>query len=371
MITQIRLILTTKQDSHLPSSSKNSGETTKLSNFKFLAEAAYFVALILFLGFLLPAKATAESSITEGGQAVSSPASGQNSQTIDLLQSSAIPDLTAGTGGANIFTDNGALMPEVGPLGTAADNVEIPDSGDISLYVVRKGDTLSNIAKIYNVSVNTIIWANELKKGEALKENQVLVILPVTGLRHEIKKGDTIESIAKKYRGDISDILTFNGLAPEAKLTIGDVIIIPDGELSITETSYTVNKTTKKGERVYGTDAPEYAGYYIRPISGGRKTQGLHGFNGVDLAAPTGTPIVASASGDVILVRGGWGGGYGNYIIIAHDNGTKTLYAHNSQNLVTVGERVKQGQTIALVGSTGRSTGPHVHFEVRGAKNPF
>jgi len=344
-----------------------------------LTKEVYFVVLSLLFGFFPISRAEAgifstnEAKASTGTSDVTSQIEGssdQNSQTIALLQASTIPDLTAGIGGADIIINNGALMSEVGPLGTAADNVEIPDSGDISLYVVRKGDTLSNIAKIYDVSVNTIIWANELKKGETLKDGQVLVILPVTGLRHEIKKGDTIESIAKKYKGDVSDILIFNGIAPEAKLAIGDVIIIPDGELSIAETS-TANKTTKKGERVYGTNAPEYDGYYIRPISGGRKTQGLHGFNGVDLAAPTGTPIVASASGNVILVRGGWGGGYGNYIIIAHDNGTKTLYAHNSKNLVTVGEHVSQGQTIALIGSTGRSTGPHVHFEVRGAKNPF
>ena len=346
-----------------------------------LTKGVYFVILSLLFGFFPISRAEAgifstnEAKASTGTSDVTSQIEGssdQNSQTIALLQASTIPDLTAGIGGADIIINNGALMSEVGPLGTTANNVEIPDSGDISLYVVRKGDTLSNIAKIYDVSVNTIIWANELKKGEALKDGQVLVILPVTGLRHEIKKGDTIESIAKKYKGDVNDILIFNGIAPEAKLAIGDVIIIPNGELSIAETSYTINKTTKKGERVYGTNGPKYVGYYIRPISGGRKTQGLHGFNAVDLAAPTGTPIVASASGNVILVRsGGWGGGYGNYIIIAHDNGTKTLYAHNSKNLVTVGEHVSQGQTIALIGSTGRSTGPHVHFEVRGAKNPF
>jgi murein DD-endopeptidase MepM/ murein hydrolase activator NlpD len=195
--------------------------------------------------------------------------------------------------------------------------------------------------------------------------------LPITGLRHEIKKGDTVNGIAKKYKGDVSDILAYNGISPEGDLTIGDVIFIPDGELVVAETNYTINSVTKKREKLYGTNAPAYTGYYLRPISGGRKTQGLHGYNGVDLAAPTGTAIVAAADGVVILNRTGWGGGYGNHIAIAHDNGTQTLYAHNSKNLVTVGEHVNQGQTIALIGSTGRSTGPHVHFEVRGAKNPF
>ena len=91
----------------------------------------------------------------------------------------------------------------------------------------------------------------------------------------------------------------------------------------------------------------------------------------MDLAAPTGTPILASAIGEVIISRTGWNGGYGNYVVIAHSNGTQTVYAHNSSNIVYAGQTVVQGQVIGYVGSTGRSTGAHLHFEVRGAKNPF
>ena len=102
------------------------------------------------------------------------------------------------------------------------------------------------------------------------------------------------------------------------------------------------------------------------------KTQGLHGYNGIDLAAPTGTPVLASASGDVIVSRGyGWNGGYGNYIVIKHPNGTQTLYAHLNEVIVSSSWHVVQGQIIGYVGATGKSTGPHLHFEVRGAKNPF
>jgi murein DD-endopeptidase MepM/ murein hydrolase activator NlpD len=103
-----------------------------------------------------------------------------------------------------------------------------------------------------------------------------------------------------------------------------------------------------------------------------RKSQGIHGYNGVDLAAPTGTQVLAAASGQVLISRfGGWNGGYGNYIVIKHSNGTQTLYAHNSANYVSVGQWVSQGDVIGLVGNTGKSTGSHLHFEVRGAKNPF
>ena len=102
------------------------------------------------------------------------------------------------------------------------------------------------------------------------------------------------------------------------------------------------------------------------------KTQGLHGYNGVDIGAPNGTPIIAAAGGSVVVSRNsGWNGGYGNYIVIKHENGTQTLYAHMSEIVVVSGQSIVQGQVVGSVGSTGKSTGSHLHFEVRGAKNPF
>ena len=113
-------------------------------------------------------------------------------------------------------------------------------------------------------------------------------------------------------------------------------------------------------------------GGFIHPLPGSLRTQGIHGYNGVDLASGTGTPIRAAAAGQVIVAKSyGWNGGYGNYVVVRHANGTQTLYAHNSSNAVGVGTYVAQGQTVAYVGSSGRSTGSHLHFEVRGASNPF
>ena len=117
---------------------------------------------------------------------------------------------------------------------------------------------------------------------------------------------------------------------------------------------------------------PEYLGYYRRPIDGGRKTQGIHGNNGVDLANSCGTPMRASASGRVIVAKSsGWNTGYGKYIVISHPNNTQTLYGHMQAVYVTVGRVVEQGEIIGELGTTGRSTGCHVHFEIRGARNPF
>jgi murein DD-endopeptidase MepM/ murein hydrolase activator NlpD len=221
---------------------------------------------------------------------------------------------------------------------------------------------------MFNVTVNTIVWSNSIR-GTTISPGQTLVILPVSGVRHTVKKGDTIASIAKLYKGDVNEITQYNDFSVGQVLTVGNIVIIPDGVLAAPAVSPSYSSIAS-GARV--TMYPNYDGYYVRPVQGSRKSQGLHGYNGVDLAAPRGNPIVAAADGVVIVSReGGWNGGYGNYVVISHNNATQTLYAHNQHNIVSAGDVVEQGQIIGFVGTTGRSTGNHVHFEVRGAKNPF
>lgn len=267
-----------------------------------------------------------------------------------------------GTGGAEIAIVDEVALESHGGTGDIFIDLGKSGTGQISTYIVRKGDTLSEIAEMFDVSKNTIIWANNLR-GSTIKEGQELVILPISGVRHIVKSGDTLKSITTKYKADLEDILSYNGLSTGSKLQPGDIIIIPDGVINVQSTIVLAS-----GSQNY----PTYAGYYMRPISGGRKTQGIHGYNGVDIAAPTGTPVMASASGTVIISRiSGYNGGYGLYVAIKHDNGTQTLYGHLSRVNVSVGQTVSQGEIIGAVGSSGRSSGPHLHFEVRGAKNPF
>lgn len=293
----------------------------------------------------------------------------ENSQTVPLLEAVRAIDPKASVGGGDItIVGDSALLPESGPLGTLADIEDLPASGSqISLYTVREGDSLSAIAKMFGVSVNTIIWANDIGSARALREGQTLIILPVSGVRYKIASGDTLASVAKRFSGDVKEIAQFNGLRIDEPLAVGDEVIIPDGERR------SVPAPARGNTRIVrGSNAPDYAGYYMRPIGGGVKSQGLHGFNGIDLATYQGAAIFAAASGEVIISReGGWNGGYGNYVVISHPNGTQTLYSHNVSNAVVAGQKVTKGQVIGYVGSTGRSTGPHVHFEVRGAKNPF
>ena len=289
---------------------------------------------------------------------------GNNSQTMSLLEGHINPNL-AGVIASQVATvDGSALVATTANPNDAFAGIDNDNSGQIYTYIVRDGDTLSAIAKMFGVSVNTIMWANDLRNG-TISIGQTLVILPISGVKHTVVKGDTLQSIAKKYKADLGDILAYNGLASDTKLSEGDTIIVPDGE------SVSIS-TSSSGSGTSGL--PIYAGYYMRPIIGGYRSQGIHGHNGVDLSqgGKAGGLVMAAANGKVIIARsGGWNGGYGSYVVIAHGNGTQTLYAHLSAVNVSVGMSVAQGQTIGLLGSTGKSTGPHLHFEVRGAKNPF
>lgn len=291
--------------------------------------------------------------------------SNQNSQTMPLLQATLNPEkpsLLALSDDLNLI-DGEALNIESVPVAP-----EVPDR--ISVYTVRKGDTLSDIAKMFNVSVNTIKWSNDIKGS--IQIDQQLVILPVSGVRHVVKSGDTLKSIANKYNADINEIAQFNGIEINAKLNIGDTFIIPDGEIAPIATS--PGSTSSSITKVI-SNYPKIDSYYARPVAGGVKTQGIHGYNAVDLASYYGAKIYASAPGRVIINKsGGWNGGYGNYIVIAHPNGTQTLYSHLSKNFVEVGQVVDRGETIGLMGNSGKVTGVtgvHLHFEIRGARNSF
>ena len=297
---------------------------------------------------------------------------GQNSQTIALLSPATNINPRAAVGGGGITLVGGtALLPQEGPSGTAADvETALPEATAISVYTVHKGDTLAGIAKMFGVSINTIKGANELKGG-VIHEGDQLIILPITGLRYTVQKGDTLALLAKKYKADAAEIAQYNDLDTGASLAVGTSLIIPDGELAVAPAPV----AKKPGVNLYrGGAGPDLVGYYQWPINGPWPiTQGLHGYNGIDIGAPSGTGILSAAAGTVIIAKGGggWNGGYGNYIVIQHDNGTQTLYSHASKLYVSAGQRVAQGATIGAVGRTGKATGQHLHFEVRGATNPF
>ncbi len=293
-----------------------------------------------------------------------------NSQNL-LLAAAVGPELPPKDSATDVNTvDGSAVWADAGPSGGLADvDGTDADHGQISIYVVREKDTFSAIAKMFDVSVNTILWANNLSRGAQLTVGQTLVILPVSGVQYTVKKGDTIAGIAKKFNGVADEIRLYNGIAPGEMLSIGTEIIIPDGELATPTPA-----SSSIAARLRGAGGPAYEGYYRAPFFSYRKTQGLHGYNGVDLVATTGagTPVMASAGGQVIISRqGGYNGGYGNYVVLQHGNGTQTLYGHLRSTAVSSGSIVASGEVIGYMGNTGRSTGAHLHFEVRGGQNPF
>ncbi|MES2953278.1 MAG: M23 family metallopeptidase [Patescibacteria group bacterium] len=347
--------------------SRHSHYRTALSSFA-RAVSPFLVAFSLLLE---PATAVASFfSVVSGffeketplhrGPAVSS-------QTMPLLEAVANPDPKASHIIDLSIVDKSALLAVSGPLGTDADiETASPSRDQISVYVVREGDTLQVIAKLFGVSVNTIIWANNLEKGAATP-GQTLVILPVSGITYTVKKGDTLDSIAKRLKGDAEEIADFNGIPRTHTLAVGDEIVVPDGEKEAP-----APKAKPKAKTRLGVALPDSA-YFAWPVPAGVRTQGIHGHNGVDIGASTGSSVVASAGGTVIVARGdgGWNGGYGNYVVVSHANGMQTLYSHLSSVSVVVGKVVGKGAKLGAVGSTGHSTGPHLHFEVRGGKNPF
>ena len=300
-----------------------------------------------------------------------------NVQTMTLLSPATnINPAPARGGGSVTIVDDSAVVPQEGSSGTASD-IEKPKNATISKYVVREGDTISSIAKLFDVSPNTIRWANDLTLKSTIRPGQVLTILPVTGIKYTVQKGDTLSSIAKRYGADAGDIASFNGI-DSASLVVGNVILIPDGEAVQVSVEPKMPKTAVKPSKAHINEVGQsrgntYSGYYSIPLVHYTKTQGIHGYNGVDLAAPVGTPITASADGDVIVAKeSGYNGGYGEYVVISHDNGSQTLYSHMSDVATYDGAHVVQGQVIGAVGSTGKSTGPHLHFEIRnGIRNPF
>jgi murein DD-endopeptidase MepM/ murein hydrolase activator NlpD len=263
------------------------------------------------------------------------------------------------------LTEGSALMANAGPDGTVVDITHATVGGEVTTYVVSEGDTFSSIASKNGISVNTVLWANNLTSKSTLKPGQTLVILPVTGIEHTVQRGETVASLAKKYSGDVQDILSYNGLESNAALTAGTKIIIPDGVPA-------VSTPAKKSTAKKSVSLPSVGGFG-NPLPSGVCTQTRHGNNGVDIGASSGSPIYAAASGTVIIAlnNGGYNGGFGNYVVINHPNGTQTLYAHMSRTATSVGASVGRGELIGYVGSTGKSTGNHLHFEVHKAVNPM
>ena len=277
-----------------------------------------------------------------------------------------ITDLTTVTeGGSAIVKPN--IMETIDSSEVAKVN---PGREDVVVYTVQSGDNVTVIANKFNVSVETILWENNLPSRAFLRVGDTLSILPTTGVTHKVASGNTILAIANKYDVDKEKIVEFNNLFDEGDIKIGQSLIIPGGRKIVPYQATTKYVSQPK------TQVSSVTKLFIPPSTSAANTSGMYWpanarvisqyyswrHTGLDIAAPTGTAIYAADGGTVTL--SGWTRGYGNNIVIDHGNGVKTRYAHHSKLYVSVGEQVSKGQTIAAMGSTGWSTGPHLHFEV-------
>ncbi len=268
------------------------------------------------------------------------------------------------------------------------DNEPAPEDtkrSEIIYYTVKAGDVLGKIAEQFNITSNTLLWANNLTWSSTIKPGDKLTILPSSGINYEVQKGDTLAAIAKKYQADGSKIISANQLANAGAIRSGDLLFIPDGiKPTKVQSSYqppkSIAKKPSKTEttNVYSDeDVPGSSSHsdtkLLWPLLSQRITQYYSWkHTGLDVGDKVGQPIYAAESGKV--ERAGWSTGYGYNVVINHGNGLVTLYGHASKLLVKDGDTVSRGETIALIGNTGWSTGPHLHFEVRvndSRKNPL
>lgn len=239
---------------------------------------------------------------------------------------------------------------------------------EIIEYEVKSGDTISSIAQKFDISAETIKWVNDLDNLNTIKPGQKLKILPVSGVAHIVKSGDNLESVAKKYSAEQQPVLDFpfNDIPDDFKLKVGQVLIIPDGSPPVAPA-----KKPRPAPQylAQGPTSPTFTapggGNFIWPAAGSLSQYFAWYHPGLDIANRAG-PGVTAADGGVVTVAG-WPDnyGYGNRVVVDHGNGYQTLYAHLSNIYVTSGQRVSRGQTIAQMGSTGRSTGTHLHLEIR------
>jgi murein DD-endopeptidase MepM/ murein hydrolase activator NlpD len=349
-----------------PAPKRPATEAAKTNPFLFWASWGLAILMVTWLGYVLLQRTGVVSAAQEKTQ---------NSEEL----ATAVPQ-DAGTS---------AQLPEFLPVSSAdasllrSANIHtiIPTRSRTApqTYEVQNGDSVFGISQEFKIKPETVLWANYNLLNDnpnMLSTGQELTIPAADGILYTVKPGDTIESIAKKYKANPDDIIGW----PDNKidiatpqLVVGTTIMVPGGTRenrswvvpTIWRANSGANKTVNaacdtSGASAYGS------GNFMWPtinhsISG---NDYWSGHLGIDIAAGYGAPVYAADSG-VVVYAAGIGGGYGLMVMIDHGNGFHTLYAHNSSIVVHCGQNVSKGQLISYAGSTGNSTGPHLHFEIR------
>lgn len=232
---------------------------------------------------------------------------------------------------------------------------------EIAEYEVLGGDTVSAIAEKFQISVDTVRWTNDLSDVDTIRPGDKLKILPVSGVAHKVASGDTIYSVAKKYRIEAQAILDFpfNDIGNDLGLQIDQILIVPDG------VPPSKPKPAPTQYLAYANIPVDGTGLFAWPASGYIGQYFAYYHRGIDIVNSSGPGVAAADSGQVIV--SGWpdNTGYGRRVIIDHGNGYTSLYAHLAATYMSVGQNVTRGQVIGKMGTTGRSSGVHLHLEIR------
>lgn len=244
-----------------------------------------------------------------------------------------------------------------------------PRTGESKIYTVQSGDTVASVAEKFNLETTTILWANGLSKNDPIKIGDHLTILPTDGILHTVRSGDTLLAIARNYQAEALKIKEFNGMEDSHKLSVGQKLIIPEGKVAPSIPTQPTRVLADNSGPAPASKTPSGSGF-VWPTTTKHISQYFRwGHTGIDIDNRSMPAIYAADGGTVEFA--GWLGAYGNLVIVNHGGGLQTYYAHNSKFYVSKGDKVAKGQAIAQMGSTGRSTGPHVHFEVRQNGRPI
>lgn len=280
------------------------------------------------------------------------------------------PGLFRADGAFALMSQDGSLRETSSSLGAGATT-----RTEVTAYAVESGDTLSGIATKFGINLNTLLWANNLTSRSVLKPGQELTILPVTGVLHTVKSGDTLLALAKKYNVDVASISSYNHLGDDTSLQVGQRFVVPGGIISaaaprVSPPSVAVKDIFTSAPSASQGDTKPASGYtMVWPSDLPTIVRGLSWFHtGYDIDcnghANGSSTNDNYAAADGVVSYAGVRRGYGNAVEIDHGNGLMTRYGHFYALYVKTGQTVSAGDPLGRCGSTGNSTGTHLHFEV-------
>ena len=283
---------------------------------------------------------------------------GANANVSEVMTAGASPEKGELPGGEGRLTPTlsqgesekgGAGLQEKEQSAVAGEKAKTPFA-----YRVAAGDTAGGIAERFGVSLDTVLSANAISNPGALQIGQELTILPVSGVVHTVEQNDTLVEIAALYGVSAESITEYNALPSQDSLQIGAALVVPDGKMEIMRSALSTRGGTRPA-------AP--TGSLQWPVVGGISTYFNGGHRGLDIMAGMGVPVYAADGGTVVTaIKGAYD--YGHYLVVDHGNGLRTLYSHLSAFYVDSGDKVSKGEKIGAIGTTGLSTGPHLHLEL-------